>query len=101
MATKQTKKSHPVRIHIDYNSTTYLWDWVLQNHKGITICKSDNHTSLFGGYTRKSTAIKSAKRFAEKYLNGKHVIIINDIGNGLILKEYNGFYDPIAEDQLL
>jgi hypothetical protein len=54
------------------------WFWRLEYDNGTSICWSENHRSMDGGYTRKSTAIASAWRFIDRCLDSTIRVEIRD-----------------------
>ena len=53
---------------IRINEKRSEWFWQLETPRGVIICISENWKSMDGGYSRKSTAVRAAWRFIDKYL---------------------------------
>ena len=46
-----------------------LWYWRMELERGDAVCISDNSHSMRGGYTTKGTAVRSAWRFIDRFLD--------------------------------
>jgi hypothetical protein len=45
------------------------WKWHMENHQSSAVCQSENSQSIDGYYSRKATALKSAWRFIDNFLD--------------------------------
>ena len=64
---------------IRITQTSNGWFWIMETTRGDTVCKSDNWRDMDSGYTRRQTAIKSAERFVDRYLDESlHVSLIDE-----------------------
>ena len=67
------------------------WYWLFELDRGDAVCRSENSRSFDGGYSRKSTALKSAERFAHDYIDDHIPITIMDGFSDKILNQWNSY----------
>ena len=60
------------------------WYWKMETRRGDVICISENWRDMDGGYTRRRTAIKSAQRFVDRYLDESVPIALVDENQNVV-----------------
>ena len=58
-----------IRIISKCEDSETIWYWRLETDRGDAVCESYNPKSGFCGYTRKNTALNSAWRFIDEYMD--------------------------------
>jgi hypothetical protein len=72
-------------IVISYPGYDDRHNWELRNSQGTPIAKSENHKNIYGDYTTKGNAVRSACNFIRSYLRRGVVVQVVD-SNGKLLR---------------